>query len=104
MTGRIADAGRFEAVIFDFDYTLADLSLGVIECMNYAFREMGLPIRSPEAIRAEFGVSQAATYKALTGEEGLGRFAEFERFYEKRGDQYLVDRVRLFDSTKATVE
>ena len=34
---------RGRAVIFDFDYTLADSSSGVIACANYALAAMGLP-------------------------------------------------------------
>ena len=29
-------------IIFDFDFTLADSSKGVVKCINYALRELGL--------------------------------------------------------------
>jgi phosphoglycolate phosphatase-like HAD superfamily hydrolase len=34
---------RFSSVTFDFDYTLADSSRGVLEYMNHALRRLGLP-------------------------------------------------------------
>ena len=41
----------FKAVIFDFDYTLADSSEGVVECVNYALRGVGLPEANARAQR-----------------------------------------------------
>ena len=38
------------AVIFDFDYTLADPSQGVAESINFALNGLGLPAASPEQI------------------------------------------------------
>ena len=35
-----------KAVVFDFDYTLADSSRGVMDCFHYAFRRLGLPAAS----------------------------------------------------------
>jgi len=34
---------KYKAVFFDFDYTLADSSKAVIECINYALQKMGYP-------------------------------------------------------------
>jgi len=31
---------RFQAIVFDFDYTLADSSKGVVECIDFALRAM----------------------------------------------------------------
>ncbi len=42
----------FKAVIFDFDYTLADSSKGVVECVNYALRGVGLPEANADEIRS----------------------------------------------------
>lgn len=33
---------KYKAVFFDFDYTLADSSKAVIECINYALQKNGL--------------------------------------------------------------
>ena len=38
-----------QAVIFDFDYTLADSSQGALDCINFALDEMGLDQVSAEA-------------------------------------------------------
>ena len=46
---------KFKACIFDFDYTLADTSEGIVDCMNYAFKKIDLPELSPATIKASIG-------------------------------------------------
>jgi phosphoglycolate phosphatase len=95
---------HFGSVIFDFDYTLADSSPGVVECVNHALQRMGLPARSAETIRALIGVSLTETYEVLAGDRHGGRSEEFQRFFVERADQVMLQGVRLFDSTRPTVE
>ena len=97
-------SGRFRSVLFDFDYTLADSSTGVIECMNYALGCMGSPPCDPDRIREMIGVSLPATYRELSGDGEGTRYAEFERHFIERGDQVMLDGVRLYDSVRPTVE
>ena len=40
---------RFQTIIFDFDYTLADSSRGIAECINFALAELNLPQVPTEA-------------------------------------------------------
>ena len=44
-----------KAVLFDFDFTLADSSVGIIACINYALARIGLPESPPEAILKTVG-------------------------------------------------
>ena len=48
---------NLQAVIFDFDYTLADSSQGAIECINFAFDQMGLDRVTDEAACRTIGLS-----------------------------------------------
>jgi phosphoglycolate phosphatase len=104
MSGPAAEKRRFASVVFDFDYTLADSSLGVIECVNYAFLRMGLPACSPEAVRATIGISLVESYKGLAGDAGGDRFDEFERLFVKRGDEVMLQGVRLLDPVRPATE
>lgn len=36
----------FQSIIFDFDYTLADSSLGILASANFALAALGLPVVS----------------------------------------------------------
>lgn len=104
MSARVADSPCFKSVVFDFDYTLADSSRGVIECMNYALEKMGLPPRSADVIRKLIGISMPETYEELAGDLHGGRFDEFQRLFLERANQVMVESVRLFDSTRPAVE
>ncbi len=46
----------YDAVILDFDYTLADSSPGIIACVNHALTKLGLPTASAEEIRPTIGI------------------------------------------------
>ncbi|HEY9503221.1 MAG TPA: HAD hydrolase-like protein, partial [Pyrinomonadaceae bacterium] len=56
---------RFNTVLFDFDYTLADSSQGAIDCINFALAEMGLAPVSDEAACRTIGLSLNETFLNL---------------------------------------
>ena len=89
-----ADIG---AVIFDFDYTLADSSPGVIDCVSFAFGRLGLPPPSPERIRKTIGMSLPDTLASLAGPEHAALSDEFDRLFVQRADEVMVEFTRLFD-------
>ncbi|MBX7151600.1 HAD family hydrolase [bacterium] len=49
-------------ILFDFDYTLADSSEGIIRCVNYALKEVGAKAAEPSAIRKMIGHSLEDTF------------------------------------------
>lgn len=85
------------AVIFDFDYTLADSSSGVIACANYALAGMGLPAAADDAIRRTIGMSLPHTLVELAGNELAPRADEFMRLFLERADEVMADSTRLYD-------
>lgn len=93
-----------KSVVFDFDYTLADSSLGAIECINFALERMGLPAVSVENIRRTIGLSLKETFQQLMGDHWQTRSDEFIRWFVQRGDQVMVERTVLFESVPSTVE
>ena len=42
---------EYKTYIFDFDYTLADATIGIVESINYALNIMGLDKESCERIK-----------------------------------------------------
>ncbi len=85
------------SVIFDFDYTLADSSVGVIECVNYAFGRLGLRLAADSAIRRTIGMSLPRTLTTLAGEEYAAHGDEFMRLFIERADEVMHDSTRLFE-------
>jgi phosphoglycolate phosphatase len=93
----------YEAVIFDFDYTLADSSRGAVECINYALRCLGLPVAPPEAIYRTIGLSLAETLTALAGRAEAGRSEEFARLFKRRADEVMIDATVLFENVPLAI-
>src|SRR5712692_1955154 len=94
----LAVVNAFQAVIFDFDYTLADSSAGIIACMNFAFERLGLPAVPAERICATIGLSLAETFATLAGPPYRGQTEAFIKLYIQRADEVMVDRTVLYDS------
>ena len=92
------------SVIFDFDYTLADSSDGVIECVNYALGRLGLPAAADDAIRHTIGMSLPRTLTALVGEEHAEHSDEFMRLFIERADVVLHDLITVFEFVPQMVD
>ena len=84
----VADA---EAVLFDFDFTLADSSAGIITCINYALLEMGLGESSTDDIIKTVGLYLPEALVALKGEQYRPRGEEFLRFFTHKADDVMVE-------------
>jgi len=84
------------AVICDFDYTLADSSLGVIACVNGALTELGFASEPDERIRRTIGMSLPATLVELKGPAAAPRAAEFHRRFMRHADRVMVDSTVLY--------
>ena len=93
-----------QSVIFDFDYTLADSSEGVIECANYALGRLGLPEATDDAIRRTIGLSLPDTLTALAGDEYAGHGDEFQRLFVERADVVLHDLIVIYEFVPSMVD
>lgn len=93
-----------QSVIFDFDYTLADSSPGVFECINFALREMGLDHVSQEAACRTIGLSLNETFLTLGKHHEPHRCDEFHQLFVQRADQVMVDHTALYKTVPPMVE
>jgi phosphoglycolate phosphatase len=94
---------RIEAVIFDFDYTLADSSRGAVECVNCALAALGLPMASSEAICQTIGLSLTDTLARLAGPGFAERSQEFAGQFTKRADEVMADLTVLYENVAPVV-
>lgn len=90
----------YEAVIFDFDYTLGDSTGGIVLSVNYALHRLGYPEKSVEEIRKTVGLSLKNTFNCLTGiykenEENL-----FAEFFREKSDEVMVEHTELYLPTR----
>lgn len=93
-----------KAVLFDFDYTLADSSDAIVECFNTALAGIGLAHAEPDAIRQTIGLSLPDSLCQVAGPEHLPRAEEFRLCWRKRSDEIMVEWTRLFDWTAPATE
>lgn len=96
--------GRFQVLIFDFDYTLADSSRGAIECVNYALERMGLPRAPDAAVCRTIGLSLGDTFAALGGDRDAGSRERFTRLFTERADAAMADLTTLFEEVPSTIK
>lgn len=92
-----------KAVLFDFDYTLADSSEGIIDSVNTALRDMGLPPAPPAAIRHTIGLALPEMLKRLAGPEHHHRAPEFFDRFVARADIVMADATHLLPGVPETL-
>ncbi len=93
----------YRAVLFDFDYTLADSSQGIEDCVNHALAQMGFPAAPARAIGETVGLSLAETFCRLRGPATPEQCAEFSRYFIARADKIMVDAIVLYDSARHVI-
>jgi phosphoglycolate phosphatase len=94
---------RIRTILFDFDYTLADSSAGVIDCIGFALRELGLPPVSDDAACRTIGLSLAATLVVLAGPQPADVIAAFARLFVEQADRVMADKTALFPAVRETL-
>jgi len=92
-----------QAAVFDFDYTLADSSEGCVECVNFAFQEMGLAVHPAETICRTIGLSLKETFITLHGDREVTRGDEFVKLFVQRADQVMVDLTVMYKPVAVTL-
>ena len=58
---------KYKTFIFDFDYTLADATPGIVECVNYALNKAGLKPADDNNIKKHVGKTLNDIFFELTG-------------------------------------
>ncbi|HEX2965800.1 MAG TPA: HAD-IA family hydrolase [Syntrophorhabdaceae bacterium] len=88
---RIRRANGTRAIIFDFDYTLADSSKGIVKCCNSALRDMDLPEASAENICRTIGFSLPEVFVKLAGQEHVHRSLQFVEHFKRNADEVMSE-------------
>lgn len=99
----MSPANSYTTLIFDFDYTLADSSEAIIECINFGLTEAGYPEQSHENITRLIGVNVSDTFKTLTGDESEEHYQEFRKYFLIKADEVGVPKTKIFDYVPETL-
>lgn len=90
-------------MLFDFDFTLADSSPGVIECFAHGFARVGLPTADPEAVRRTIGLTLPEALRRLHGIEDPVLARAFAEAFRERAEHVMVASTRWLDSALEAV-
>lgn len=94
---------RPRALLFDFDFTLAESSAGAIECVNHALVHLGLPAAEKEAIRRSVAYPLPEILARLTGIEDEHAAVLFAQAFIRRADEVMASLVTLFPGVIETL-
>lgn len=84
-----------EALLFDFDYTLADSSPGILLCMRHALLVLGHEPPDADTLRRQIGLPLQGTLERLYGASVADDDAEFVRLFVARADAVMADHTTL---------
>lgn len=90
----------YQAVIFDFDYTLGDSTPGIVQSVGFALSKLQEEPKSAEAIRRTIGLSLADTYHVLTKNQSEEKAALFEKYFKQKADEVMVANTQIYEPVK----
>ena len=89
----------YQVYLFDFDYTLADSSRGIVMCFRHVLERNGYADVTDEAIRRTIGKTLEESFSLLTGVTDPERLAAFKAEYRREADVHMTPNTRLFPET-----
>lgn len=87
---------KYQAVAFDFDYTLGDATASIYEGYCYGFEKMGCPPPDREAVRHTVGYILEDGFTMLTGEDSPEKRQEFRAWFQKKVEGRQAEMTELF--------
>ena len=91
------------ALIFDFDYPLADSSNGVVACFNHAFRAQGHPQAEQNAIRDTIGLSFEFAFVELFGKDHSIDLERFKHDFLEHSDDVMIANTQILPDVPETI-
>jgi len=85
----------YRAIIFDFDYTLADATEGIVEAFYYGFDIMNLPRIGENEIKKTVGQTLPNAFTQLTGITDKETIETFREHFRIKADEVMTDKTIL---------
>ncbi|MBM6938757.1 HAD-IA family hydrolase [Pseudoflavonifractor phocaeensis] len=86
----------YRAVLFDFDFTLADASEAIVAGFRHGFAVMGHPEPRADAVRATIGLPLEDAYTLLSGDGDPDRRKEFRGHFSQVAVPMQIEVTKLF--------
>ena len=87
---------NYKTYLFDFDYTLADSSRGIVKCFRTVLTRHQYSTVTDEAIKRTIGKTLEESFSILTGVTDPAQLEAFRQEYRKEADVHMNVNTRLF--------
>lgn len=89
----------YKAYLFDFDYTLADSSRGIVKCYRNVLNRHGFTSVSDDEIKRTIGKTLEESFSIFTGSHDSVFLASLKKEYVAEADRIMTDNTILFPET-----
>lgn len=90
---------QYAAYLFDFDYTLADSSKGIVKCFRHVLERHGHTGISDETIKRTIGKTLQESFAILTGITRPDTLEAYRTEYVKEADVHMTVNTILYPET-----
>jgi phosphoglycolate phosphatase len=87
---------HFKAVLFDFDFTLADSSAALCECVNYGLSSLGFSEASENDIIKTSGMTMTNIFRTLSSTTDVDNTQSFIRFFTEKADETMATKTVIY--------
>lgn len=94
----------YTTYLFDFDYTLADSSRGIVLCFQTVLRRHGYTEVTGEAVKRTIGKTLEESFSILTGITDPTRLAALRKEYGAEADVHMNVNTFLFEDAVPTLQ
>ncbi|MCL2518158.1 MAG: HAD family hydrolase [Oscillospiraceae bacterium] len=94
----------YKSIIFDFDYTLADATEGIVEAFYYGFDVMNLSRCEVNEIKTTVGLPLPAAFTQLTGIADRDTIETFREHFRIKADEVMTAKTILFQGVVSVLE
>ena len=95
---------KYKLYLFDFDYTLADSSKGIVMCFQNVLKRNGYRDIDDETIKHTIGLTLEQAFSSMTGETDPSVLARWRKEYVATADRVMNDATRLFEEVPEMFE
>ena len=95
---------NYDAYIFDFDYTLADVTEPVVQSFLYALEKMNLQKSSRQDIINTIGIPIGESYTILTEDDSEEGIELFKKYQKEKSDEITVPNTVFIGDAKEVLQ
>lgn len=88
---------KYKLYLFDFDYTLADSSKGIVTCFREVLERAGYNGISDDTIKHTIGLTLEEAFTSMTGVTDRETLAVWRKEYVAAADKFMNNATQLFE-------